>query len=260
LQYWLNKRFKAKEKATKAAMARWGKYKAKIEAKNDAPSIAQAVHMQCPIPIEVQEQKQIPTPPPPAAQEGQDAASSTLRRIEKPRQTPRQAGTAPRQTGRSPRHLGIAPRQAGTAKKTNGKLGPTARRNEVSEGIHPKNTSDAVAVPPNLIAPGAANGVRPMKTTLAPAGFKDEVFRYWEEQNPAGPPCPWDEHEDRALEALLRSSPGITFAMFKQMLSNRAASGIAASILPRKWLRGLMEYLSGSLDRFKHPVAAGRVM
>jgi hypothetical protein len=94
--------------------------------------------------------------------------------------------------------------------------------------------------------------------------FREEVFRYWTEQNlgdeKAGE-CPWMAKDQAALSGLLRASPEMTFETFQTLLVHRAQSQVLASDPPRNWLTvDLKRFSAGPLDRFKQPLKAPRTM
>jgi hypothetical protein len=112
-----------------------------------------------------------------------------------------------------------------------------------------------VAVPSKIIAPGATNGVRPPKHTPAKdprfETYRSEIFAFWRGQNPAGESCPWIMPDRRALADFLDGAPSMKLAQFKALLRTRADSEINPAAPPRAWLRDLMEYSAGPLDRYK---------
>jgi hypothetical protein len=93
--------------------------------------------------------------------------------------------------------------------------------------------------------------------------FRDEIFRYWNQQNlgdrKAGN-CPWAAKDQAALSGLLRASPEMTLEAFQGLLMNRAHSEVVASDPPRNWLAGLKLFAAGPLDRYRHPLRAPRTM
>lgn len=102
------------------------------------------------------------------------------------------------------------------------------------------------------------NGSKPADSDPRHVLFKSEVFSYWKQQNPEGTSCPWDGAEAAALTAMLRASPNMTLDSFKQLLRNRARSEVNPADLPRAWLRDVMRFQSGPLDRFNKPMKEGR--
>jgi len=88
--------------------------------------------------------------------------------------------------------------------------------------------------------------------------FKKEVFAYWIAQNPRGGLCPWDGADAAALSAMLKASPQLDLETFKQLLRNRAKSDVNPADLPRAWLRDVMRFAAGPLDRFNKPLKEGR--
>jgi hypothetical protein len=88
--------------------------------------------------------------------------------------------------------------------------------------------------------------------------FRAEVLAFWRGQNPGKADCPWIRSDRRALHQFIVGSPTLTLDEFRQLLRNRAQSEINPSELPRRWLRDLMEYADGPLDRFKKPLQKPR--
>ena len=110
------------------------------------------------------------------------------------------------------------------------------------------------------IAPGTVNGVGGHKPVMSGVGeisvFRDEVQAYWRAQNPGTKVFPWGPPDERALAALVASSSGLDLEGFRLLLRNRGASEVMSSALPRRWLRSLMEFAGGPLDR-AHKAARG---
>jgi hypothetical protein len=88
--------------------------------------------------------------------------------------------------------------------------------------------------------------------------FRAEVLAFWRGQNPGKADCPWIRSDRRALHQFIEGSPTVTLDQFRQLLRNRAQSEVNPSELPRRWLRDLMEYADGPLNRFKKPLQGPR--
>jgi uncharacterized protein YdaU (DUF1376 family) len=235
---WMDKRQKAHEKAQKAANARWSKHKAKVAPKTDAPSIASAMHTQCPTPL-VQVQKQKQDPPTPLAAQG-GSGSGTMLQASKP-----PGEDSKGETQAKPALVAaVAPAEGG------------------HKGNHASSSNRGVASQIPAIAPGGRNGTQPPKQPAASDGrFKDfyeEVSRFYEHQNPGAPAHKWIRADRGALIDFLRNAPSIDLAQFKSLLHNRAASDINSSAPPRLWLRDLIEFSGGPLDRYKKQRAPAR--
>lgn len=89
--------------------------------------------------------------------------------------------------------------------------------------------------------------------------FKNELLKFWAGQNPGHPGLPWITADDRALAAFLAGDPNVDLDRFKQLLVNRAQSGVNPLSLPRNWVRHLEEFAGGPLDRFSRPAPARRI-
>ena len=252
---WTEKRLKAHEKAQKAANVRWGKHKAKLgegEAKKgDAPSIAHEMPYTGKNKVQVQKQ---PPPTPSAARRGMHGPNGSMR----------QASPSPNSSSARPP---IAPASAAGEPKQkkgeNARNAPRRPRQDIRGGVGAKNSGAGVVRKSNYVAPGAQKEnfrSDPQKPDPREAAFQGEVFAYWKGLNPEHPKCPWDDHDLKALRALLIRVPDLSFAEFKRLLKNRAASEVSASAHPYKWLRGLLEYSSGPLGPYGKPLRASRVM
>lgn len=107
------------------------------------------------------------------------------------------------------------------------------------------------------------NGSHPAKAPASPdrrfGVFQAEVSRWWAAHNPKGGECPWIRSDRGALIGFLSNAPSIKLEEFKRLLHNRADSEILPSSPPRKWLRDLLEYAHGPLDRYKKQLSR-RVM
>jgi uncharacterized protein YdaU (DUF1376 family) len=149
------------------------------------------------------------------------------------------------------------PRKPGSgriAKGGNGGTGTAGSRNSVAVGLrggveHLKKLSNR------------RNGKNPVDSRVEL--FRDEVFRFWEQQNlgdlKAGK-CPWATRDLAALLGLLRASPEMTLETFRGLLMNRAHSEVVASDPPRNWLAGLKLFAAGPLDRYRHALKVPRTM
>lgn len=248
----VDKHKKAQEKALKAIRTRWARYrdrKAKEEAKNgDTPSITQVQPSIGSVPPEV-----LPLPSP-----------HTPYLIPSPNPLPGGLTPTPDPPGgeRARKRLGSGPDRAGRGKTGKEKAKTTKTPVERSAGF---GVGDRV---PEIVAPRATDfsvrltnieGESVMGIPAEEAGgrfsqFQDEVLRFWSEQNPEQPSCPWTQLDSKALLEYLRGSPGTDLERFKMLLRNRAASGINPRALPRKWVGDLEEYGEGPLDRYAKPV------
>jgi hypothetical protein len=87
-------------------------------------------------------------------------------------------------------------------------------------------------------------------------GCKEAIRAYWESKNPAGS-MPWDGSEAKVLSALLSASPNLTAEWVTALLRNRFKSEVNHGDRPSKWLRSLLSYNSGPIDRFGKPISEG---
>ena len=83
--------------------------------------------------------------------------------------------------------------------------------------------------------------------------FKEQVFHQWEFFHPSTK-CPWGGADAKALSDMLKASLDLTLDEFSRLLENRSRSEINISDLPRTWLRTLVKFSSGPLDRFQQPI------
>jgi uncharacterized protein YdaU (DUF1376 family) len=154
----------------------------------------------------------------------------------------------------------VAPAQTVDTKGKRKRSGGAETRSESSGGgnLH-KNSADAVGVPPKKIAPQYTNGADGPKTDKGSdvgfESFKQEIFQFWSAGDGGGIPCPWTDVEDRALRQFMRSNPGVVLWAFKELLKNRARSqDVNNADPPRKWIRDLVKYAAGPLDRYGKPL------
>jgi hypothetical protein len=187
----------------------------------------------------VEEQQQKPHPHPPLTARGPGS--------------PRAAGSVDDQALPAVQATG-SPAQTKENKERNAQISLRTERQTSSEGIHPEKSGNGAAVPPQFVTPGVKNGVYPSKTDATAIQMKWEVLAYWRGQNPDSPAYQWCDPDHRALQALRTSFPDLSVELFKRLLQARAASGVAPLALPHKWLRRLMEYKDGPLDRYKQPL------
>jgi len=242
-EFWIDKRQKAHDKAVKAITARWSKHRAKMEAKNDTPSITQVVLENYPTPGSTSTKAKEPTPTPPAAQEGISPKLPIL-------QVSRRKGSST-----------IAPAAAPAKKRKQSEttdLSPTAGQNEQQGGNHRQSSRSSMATPRNLLPRYSKNGAQPQKTDSREERFKGEVFGFWAGQNPEGPKCPWGGSDERALVDLLNNNRELSFEEFKRLLRNRASSEVNPAAPPYKWLRSVLEYSAGPLGKFGKPLKPPR--
>lgn len=113
-----------------------------------------------------------------------------------------------------------------------------------------------------------ATGVKKPSTPQKPSGgvdsrfgsFREEIFKYWRSIHkkeiaaglmPADPP--WGPRERVEMNTFLKSNAALTLPMFVRLLINRAGSEVVHAHPPYKWIKDLMMYSRGRLDRFKQP-------
>lgn len=84
--------------------------------------------------------------------------------------------------------------------------------------------------------------------------FQKEVLRYWSEQNPDTPKYWWGKRESAVLRELLKSGPDLQLSVFKRCLQNRAQSDVNPADLPHTWLRDVLRFAAGPLDRYGKPL------
>lgn len=86
------------------------------------------------------------------------------------------------------------------------------------------------------------------------AGFQQELFAYWNGQNPEGPKSGWEKRDSAVLRGLLESHPDLQLEDFKKCLRNRAHSQVNPAELPHTWLRDVLKFAAGPLDRYGKPL------
>jgi uncharacterized protein YdaU (DUF1376 family) len=237
---WIDKRQKAHDKAVNAANARWGKRKRTDgepkENTGDAPSITHAMPVTT---LSTTPQGDSPSahPPAPRGEATRPGAPSIPTR-------PQPIPTKSESKAKTPKPAPVAPAER-----------PDARN-------HAAHRSVAATGKENSAAHTNKNGANPPKTPSGVDGryeaFRREVFAFWSGQNPAGENCPWIPADRKAMRGFLAGAPSMTLEQFKRLLRTRAHSEIVASDPPRLWLRDLMRYASGPLDRFKKPLRVAR--
>lgn len=283
---WRLKRQKARAKASNAARVRWDRYRANKQQNADAPSIHEALHEQCPSSVvQEQKQKQEQPPNPPALRTGgleapavappgaspasmpqaspAPAAAAVGQAIAAPpgaRPAVRGASTPPAHAASTP--AGGMPQASPAPKSEQNKKPPKNGAGAISNG---RNGGYQQAINMRTVQQAAnANGGhrvnRPdsSKGDVKENAFKKEVSMYWQGQNPEHPDLTWKPADDRALHDLLRGDRAIDLALFRKLLKNRANSEVNPAALPHKWLRGIMEFAAGPLDKYGKPIPRSR--
>lgn len=246
-QIFLEKSLRAKEKARKAAAARWSKHKAKTDAPSIPQADARADARAMPINREIEEQQQKQPPPTPsAARRGTDAPSM----LEQP--------NAPSMTAQArPMSAAIADQNVSKAKPTD--FAPGAVQNGVDResGHHGANGTRPRQVKP---LPGhQKKPVQPADADPRRSPFREEVRKFWQGQNPELDLYEFKAADEKALSDLLEQNPKMTLRMLQACLHNRADSEINPAAAPAKWLRGVAEYVAHPLDRYQKPLKRARV-
>lgn len=95
-----------------------------------------------------------------------------------------------------------------------------------------------------------ASGPHPLHTDC-----KFAIFAYWSKHVQPDATPTWDGSEAKALDGLLRATPGLTLERVRKMLSNRGASDVNPSERPRRWIANLTDYELGALDAYGKPKA-----
>jgi uncharacterized protein YdaU (DUF1376 family) len=258
---WLDKRLKAREKAIKAANARWSKRKAKPDSPSNAPSMPEAMHEemleQCPTSVVLSTKASLTPTPSLKTRDGDGSKNSPTRR-----RSPRQLGTSPRQLGISKRK--IKAKQAQTARQGvgtplrdgNAHASPEKRSTGPGEGGAEAFNSGSEL----KNAGSAAENPESVNRAKFSGESKTEVLRFWAGAGVEEFECPWSDLEDRALKDFVNANPKVDLLRFKQLLRNRAASeGINRADPPHKWLRSLVKYADGPLDRYGKPLRPARI-
>lgn len=192
----------------------------------------------------VEVQKQIPHPQPPLAARG---LGSPIGPSQVPTQPPRPA---------DPARFAAQAKENNGRKSRNGAPGP---REKKGDGIGRRNSGGGVDVAQRPAAVDVVNGAHQRNRRASAGEMKAEILAYWAAQNPESPQCPWGAAADRAVDALRAGNVELSIEQFKGLLQARAASeGINPAALPHKWLRDLMQWSSGPLDRYKHPLRTAR--
>ena len=81
--------------------------------------------------------------------------------------------------------------------------------------------------------------------------FRNLVMEFWRGQNQNEPDCPWERKDQRALEYILNTHKQLSLETFHRWLIHRAQSeNTNPSQLPRRWLRTLQEFSAGPLNPY----------
>lgn len=67
-------------------------------------------------------------------------------------------------------------------------------------------------------------------------------------------PCPWDGYAGNALKRFLDSAPSWSVEMLSNCIANRFLSEVNHAEGPVEWIKSLVSFYSGPLDRFKKPL------
>lgn len=88
--------------------------------------------------------------------------------------------------------------------------------------------------------------------------FEREVFAMWRQVNPTGPGCTWRASDQESLRNLLREHPDLSIEQFQSCLGNVRASiregELSPTAAPKCWLGRVVEYLQCPLDRYGKPI------
>jgi len=280
---WFGKHQRAKEKARKAANARWAKYwRSKDE--NEGEHAQDVMHAQAGA-----KHNDVPLPPsligsprtpflepihPTLPGEGSPVTPSTppahARVISVPTETPPNDGPAPANLGTlggvswlMPEASDLGPHQSVNKAKHRifdrrgvGNGGNVVSSNTMASASHnpPQRLSARHSRKPANLPFGSESG----EPRFEP--FRAELFAFWKGQNPEGGECPWWDPDKRALSSLLQACPNMTLDEFKRLLRNRAVSEVNPASLPRDWVAKIQEFSAGRLDRFKLPPKLRRTL
>jgi uncharacterized protein YdaU (DUF1376 family) len=246
---WLDKRLKAREKALKAINARWSKHRAKVASQSNTPSIPEEVRGEvlANYPTSVNTSTKTTHTPTPTPGAGAGDESKII--------PSRQLGTSKSETRAKPGKTAAAAHPKGaTAGKVQASVNGSVARHRTRGARAHNFRSDPENAGPAAENPESVNQAK------FPGELKAEVFQFWAGAGIGEFECPWSDLEDRASDSFLKQNPKIDLPHFKQLLRNRAASeGINRADPPHKWLRSLVKYADGPLDRFGKPLRPARV-
>lgn len=142
------------------------------------------------------------------------------------------------------------------------KSGIRARR-EAGEDLTPikgrASVLAALRTRRKVVSSGRSEGKnKPPATDARFELFKGKIFEMWEQVNPHGPSCTWQEKDREALATVLREHLDLTAHQFDSCVGNVAESirekEISPTAAPRCWLDRIVEYLSCPLDRYRKPL------
>lgn len=83
---------------------------------------------------------------------------------------------------------------------------------------------------------------------------REAIRAYWNSRN-SKIEMPWDGSEGKALGTLLSASPDLNVEKVSELLRNRYRSEVNHSDRPSLWLRSLLSYASGPIDRYGKPLS-----
>jgi hypothetical protein len=167
----------------------------------------------------------------------------------------RQAGTSKSETRAKPGEKPAAARLNGGGA---GKVQASSKEGVAGPGEGGARASNFRSDPEN--AGPAAENPGSVNQAKFSGESKTEIFRFWDGAGIEQYECPWSHLEDRALKDFINANPKVDLLGFRQLLRNRAASeGINRADPPHKWLRSLVKYADGPLDRFGKPLRPVRV-
>jgi uncharacterized protein YdaU (DUF1376 family) len=86
--------------------------------------------------------------------------------------------------------------------------------------------------------------------------FREILAEYWKAKNHAFPEMPWQGRDAKALSDLLSASPHLDALQFRQMLVNRARSGVAHGDRVYLWIGNLTRYQE-EITVYNKPASAG---
>lgn len=101
-----------------------------------------------------------------------------------------------------------------------------------------------------------ADASKEQEPTVDPRHYplREKIKTRWADKAGCDTPPPWGPPEAAALSRLLKENPNWTLKGLLVCVDNRFASERNHAEQPRKWIRDLISYRNGALDRYGHPL------
>jgi uncharacterized protein YdaU (DUF1376 family) len=255
---WFEKKRVFTERARKGGLAKARRKREEMAASSSASSVLEGMLESCTSPSQVEEQKQ-KTPLTPTA----GAAGDEANQADAPSTTESWPPAIAEEVLEAGRELAagiIRGVQESINKAKTPKKAAVARPNGAEDVEPHQDREDLTARHGRPAARHLKNAPDPSKPDPRKKGIADEISKFWRGQNSGRPDLRFTRADNQALNDFLRDHPEVGLSYFKQLLGNRAKSEVNPAAAPHKWLRSILDFAAGPLDRFGKPLRGPRVI